>query len=522
MAVGQTKRTFTKMREHRGLAVLVVLTLLWIKGVSAAERDTRLADAVQGRDTAAVQTLLQQRVDVNSPQADGATALAWAAHWDDLATADLLIRAGARVNAANDQGVTALALACANGSAAMVGHLIDAGANPNLARTTGETPLMTAAFTGNTDVVKALIAAGADVNAAGTGPGQSALMWAVSEKHAEIVRILVSAKADVRARSAGGFSALLFAARQGDIESAKMLLDAGADVDDRARDGSTALVIAAASGREDMVLLLLQSGASAGDGAAGYTALHASVPKDMRLAVKALLRHGADPNARLKNAPATLFGPGRGAGSEVMPAAGTPASGGAGSFTGATPFWLAAKNVNVAVMELLIAGGADASLTNENGTTPLMAAAGLTQIQGPRARRGDVSQFYSNWGESDSLDALKFLLDHGADVNAANRSGQTALHGAAYMGGKAVVEFLLDHGVNINVPDAQGQTPFRIAEAHLNVAAQGVTEWPETAALLRRRGADISLGVDGRTMLRRYINLKDTSADGKPAESRPR
>jgi ankyrin repeat protein len=232
---------------------------------------------------------------------------------------------------------------------------------------------------------------------------------------------------------------------------------------------------------------------------------------------------------RLKTAAPTLFGPGKGAGSEVQPAAATaaPAMAGAGSLSGATPFWLAAKTVNLEVMKMLREGGADAALTNDSATTPLMAAAGLTQIQGPRVRRGDVSQFYSNWNAADSLESLKYLLDLGADVNATNASGQTALHGAAYMGGNTVVEYLLERGARINAQDAQGQTPFRIAEGHLNVAAQGVTDWPETAALLRRHGADTTLGVDGRTMLRRYVNIKDASGkdpggSGTAAESRPR
>ncbi|PYR51394.1 MAG: hypothetical protein DMF89_05620, partial [Acidobacteria bacterium] len=79
-----------------------------------------------------------------------------------------------------------------------------------------------------------------------------------------------------------------------------------------------------------------------------------------------------------------------------------------------------------------------------------------------------------------------------------------ALHGAAYMGGTPIVQFLLDHGASLNPQDAQGQTPYRIAEGHLNVASQGVTSWPKTAALLKESGADTTLGVDGRTMLRQY------------------
>jgi ankyrin repeat protein len=517
------------MRAVIGAALLGLTVWLLPVAGAAADRDTRLPDAVQRRDADAARTLLKQAVDANGRQADGATALGWAAHWDDLGLAETLIAAGADVKAEDDLGITPLALACANGSAAMARLLLAAGAEPNQPRRTGETPLMTAAFTGNLELVQTLLSHHADVNAAGTDAKQTALMWATSEKHVDIVRALVAAGADVHAHTSGGFSALLFAARQGDSESGAVLLEAGADPNDRARDGSTALVIAVASGRDDMAILLLDRGADPNASGGGYSALHAAVPKDMRRTIQALLAHGADPNLRLKTAAPTLFGPNKGAGSEVSvtgsappPTAG-PSLAGAGSFTGVTPFWLAAKTVNLAAMRMLRDGGADPTLTNDSLTTPLMVAAGVTQVQGPRVKRGDVSQFYSNWNVADSLESVKYLLDLGADVNAVNASGQTALHGAAYMGGNSVVEYLLERGARINVQDAQGQTPFRIAEGHLNVAAQGVTEWPETAALLRRHGADTSLGVDGRTMLRQYVTLKGApAAASPPADSRSR
>jgi ankyrin repeat protein len=193
----------------------------------------------------------------------------------------------------------------------------------------------------------------------------------------------------------------------------------------------------------------------------------------------------------------------------------------AGSFAGATPFWLAAKHVNVEIMEILRGAGADITLTNDNGTTPLMVAAGITQIQGPRAKRGDVSQFYSNWGEQDALDAIDYLLKQGATLNARNTSGQTALHGAAYMGGKTLAALLLDKGAAIDAQDSQGQTAYRLAEGHLNVASQGVTSWPETAALLKARGANPTMGVDGRTMLRQYVSANTPAAPTGAATTSP-
>jgi uncharacterized protein len=489
-------------------------------GLAAGASDSRLADAVQRQNNAAVRALLSQHIDVNAPQPDGATAIAWAAHWNDLETADLLLRAGSDVNVANTFGVTPLSLACTNGSAAMVERLLAAGADPNRAQTTGQTPLMTAARTGSVATLEALLTHGAEVDARENAAGQTALMWAVSERHPEAARLLIEKGANVHARSKGGFTALLFAAREGDVESARVLIGAGAGVDQTAPDGATPLVLAAASGREAVAIFLLEHGADANASAAGYTALHAAVPKAETDLVKALLAHGANPNARLTKSPAAVFGPSGGAGSEV--ASGALVLAGANQERGrraevasageaqpmpagspaATPLWLAAKYVNVLIMKVLIAGGADPSLTLGDGSTPMMAAAGLTQFEGPHSRRGDVSTFRTNWDEEDGVEAVRLLVDLGADVNATNRVGQTALHGAAYLGANRIVRFLVDHHANLNAQDRQGQTPFRVAQAHLNVSGQGVTHNPATAQLLQELGADTSLGVDGEDLLR--------------------
>src|SRR5258707_320120 len=94
------------------LLACCIAPVLFVPAVFAADRDTRLADAMKSKDRDVVRELLKQRVDVNTPQPDGATALHWAAHWDDLESAAVLIRAGANVNAVNVYGITPLSLAC--------------------------------------------------------------------------------------------------------------------------------------------------------------------------------------------------------------------------------------------------------------------------------------------------------------------------------------------------------------------------------------------------------------------------
>ncbi len=107
-----------------------------------------LADAAERKNSAAIRTLLEQKVNVNAPQADGMTALHWAAYHDDLDTAKHFIAAGADAKATNRYGVTPLSLACTNGNASIVELLLEAGADANTTLPGGETVLMTASRTG--------------------------------------------------------------------------------------------------------------------------------------------------------------------------------------------------------------------------------------------------------------------------------------------------------------------------------------------------------------------------------------
>jgi uncharacterized protein len=400
-----------------------------------------------------------KKADVNAAEADGTTALHWASYRDDVESADLLIRAGARVNAANDLGATPLWSASLNGSPVMVRRLLQAGANPNAALLLGETPVMVASRTGNPDIVEQLLARGANVNAR-AARGQTALMWAAAQRHADVVRVLLAHGADVHARSEvwsqmmavpphglpeynrsiphGGDTALMFAARAGDLASAKLLVAAGANVRDADAWGVAATVLAAHSGYGDVLEFLLEQGGDANAAAAGFSALHVAIMRRDEKMARALLAHGADPGATLQTWTPTRrsskdfhFGP---------------------ELVGATPFWLAARFAEPAVMRLLVEYGADPLFVHhadyfvEEGarrrteaTTALMAAAGMgggtAWVQPARSER-----------EALSLEAVKLASELGVDVNAANADGRTALDAARALKYATVVKWLLEHG----------------------------------------------------------------------------
>jgi len=476
-----------------------------------ATLDTRIADAAKQQNKNAIRTLLPQNPDVNVPQEDGATAILWAVHWDDVEMADLLIRAGADVNRANELGITPLILACTNGSAAMTAKLLSAGANANLATPSGETPLMTCSRSGSVDAVRDLLAHGANVNAKERLQDQTALMWAVAERQPGVVQVLLEHGADVRARSRvtgqvivreetgarlvcpppegvtapcvdaetvprGGSTPLLFAARSGDVESAKLLLAAGASVNDAAPDGNSVLVVAAYSGNGKLAQFLLEKDALPNAAAGGYTAAHVAVLRGDTELVKALLAHGANPNARItRGTPIT-----RSAQEFVLP----------NSLIGATPFLLAMKFLELDSMRALAAAGADASLPIKDGTTPLMAATGVGWKAG-ETRRSTAFAMVPPPDEERVLNAVKLALSLGVDVNAANEAGDTAMHGAASEGYREVIQLLAGKGANVNARNKRGQTPLAMTSADLlgGGGAYGVRDRKSARALLIQLGA---------------------------------
>jgi len=457
----------------RYAAALVLVTCsATVSRAAGPAADRRVVEAAQAKNWAAVATLVKQKANLNTPQPDGATALQWAAHWNALDAVTMLLKAGADVNLANEHGVTPLALACENGSAPVVEKLLAAGANPNAADQAGETVLMTASETGNVAVVKALLAKGANPNLKERTQDQTALMWAAAEKHPEAIKALIDGGADIKARSKSGSTPLLFAARSGDVDTVKVLLDAGADANEAMPDGNSALVIAAGSGHGEVGLLLLDRGANpnAATKDEGLAPLHALIlkrplhagawrrPESQMLLAKALLAHGANPDLQTTKAITSM-------GINVTGAI----------WQGSTPMVLACRVADLDILRLLINAKADAKIATSNKTTSLMAAAGVGRAEGNE----------DPIAESDALTAVKLLAGLGVDVNAADTSGVTAVHGAVNNGYNGVIQFLFDKGANVNAKDKEGWTPLNVAEVYRN----NFREHKESAALLRKLGA---------------------------------
>lgn len=477
------------------------------------------------------------------------TPLLVAAKNGNPAMIKLLVDAGADPKSANAQGTTALMMAAAAGNAEAVNLLIDKGADVNARESAhGQTALMFASSLNRVAAVKALLAKGADPNvitrltklerirvdidgnplpaegerpirkpeqSGGTAATSDSKEPDLQEKVAQLQALVVKltaridrlenpgSKPEEKPEEApktatgkagdvaflgpremgttliGGMSALLFAARDGQLDAAKALVEGGANINQVAQsDRSSPLVTAIINGHFELANYLVGQGASPNlSNLAGLTPLIAAI--DVQWAphawfpqpnltqekvgyldlIKVLLDHGANPNARLEKK--LWF-----RGLSQDPSWVDPA--------GATAFWRAAQSSDIDAMRLLMGRGADPNIATLSGATPLMVAAGI----------GWMANHTTN-APVNPMEAVKYCLQLGADVNAADSRGYTALHGAAYLGNNEMVSFLVDHGARVDVKSKSGDT---VADMANGPTRFGIPH-PETVAYLEKLGS---------------------------------
>ena len=508
------------LKIWRNASVMVLCAAISV-GVAAsgeaAARRVVLVDAVKNGDAAAVRSLVAEKVDVNAAETDGTTALHWAAHLNDLASADLLINAGADIGAVTRNGATPFALACYKGNADVIKRLLVAGADAN-AVVTGEPVLMMVARAGNPDAVRALLVGGANPNVTEATRGQTALMWAASGGNTDAMRVLIEGGANVNTRSVGPgkvppmggriprindplglrahrdptwapnneglqFTPIMWAARDGQLEATKLLLDAGANVnDEKPGDGTTVLILAIINRHYEVASYLLDRGADPNLGP-GFTALH-QVAWTRRLNAK-FGPLNPEPTGTLDSLKLAEKILAKGVGIDAQ----MTRSFGDGyrnrmNRVGATAFMLSGKLADLPMMKLLKANGADHTITNADGDTPLMLAAGVATLN-PKEDAGT---------EEEVLASVKYLLEElKIDVNAVNNNGETALFGPSYRGFNSVAQYLVDHGAKLQVENLLGWSPVSLADGVF--FAGFFKAQPHTAVLLRELYAKQGLPV---------------------------
>ena len=313
----------------------------------------------------------------------------------------------------------------------------------------------------------------------------------------------------------GGLTALHHALREGHAETTRALLDGGADVNElTGGDQTSPMLMAMINGHFDLALELLERGGDPTLGSdAGTTPLYAAInthwaPKSRYPqqhaykrqdhtyldVMRILLEAGADPNVRLEKHLWYM-----GFNFDLLQV----------DTQGATPFWRAAYALDIDAMKLLLAHGADPEIptakvpdrrsgrrggqteevadpsglppvpTGGPAVYPIHAATGVGYGQGYAANAHRTVP--DGW-----MPALRFLVEElGADVNERDHEGYTPLHHAASRGDLEMIEYLVEHGADVTAVSRYGQTTADMA----NGPYQRTQPYPEAVALLEKLGS---------------------------------
>ena len=500
--------------------------------------------ARQGHDDLA-STLIVAGANVRAATRFGAvTPLHLAAERGSGAIVGMLVKAGAEVDARTGTGATALMFAAASGDAAAVKALIDGGADLEAKeREREQTPLIFAAAANRLEVVQVLLAAGANKNAAtkvvdlmalsanGENPDGRNLAAKPETLNGAAARGAATPRTPAATRprkpgldrgylineqvhTQGGMTPLLFAARQGYTDVAMALLDAGVDVNQLKKgDRVSALLTATINGHYDLAKGLLDRGANPNLAAengvaplyaainlmwasrAGYPQPRAQLNQTLGYLnyMKALLDKGADPNARVNK--------------KVWYSNYNFDQSGVEE-TGSTPFWRAAYAADVDAMRMLISYGADPNIPTvkppergefgDAGRRELVDVSGVPAVPvggpGVPALLASTGVGYGEGFAGNShrfapgglLAGVKFLVEEtGADVNARDHEGNSALHHAASRGDVEMLKYLVSKGADPLVVNREGQTTVDMA----NGPVQRTQPWPEAITYLESLGA---------------------------------
>ena len=467
---------------------------------------TAIMYAASNDDLELVRALIKAGANVTLKNQFGTSALTEASIIGSAPIIEALLKAGADPNAKNPEGETPLMAVARSGKVEAATRLLEAGADINAKEEWGgQTALMWAAAQSQAEMVKLLASKGADLNARGvirqwerkviTEPrpkdmnkgGFTPLIYAAREGCVECARHLMAAGADPDLEDPERITPLNMALLNLHFEFAAFMITAGADVNKWDLFGRSPLYMAA-----DVSTLPTKGN--------GAMAVIPSVDSVSALDVaRMLLDAGANPNLQLKRRPPYRDVPqDRGGDTNLA--------------QGATPLLRAARAGDAPFVDLLLKHQALVDLPSKEGVTPLMAAAGVefgTRVTRGRNRtnEGVLATMTLLLAAGADINARNVTDsprtgEYSAAATAAARTGrggrasqvpsasavphQTALHGAAERGYTPFVKFLAENGADLQAKDANGRTALDLAKG---IGVPGVKQaasegFPETVALL--------------------------------------
>src|SRR5262245_22922795 len=522
---GMTALHWAALKNDSDLAQTLLYASANVKATTRLGGYTPLLLAAKEGFAAVMDPLIKAGADVNARTGNGTTSLMFAAASGHLDAVTTLLDRGAAVNAVEStRGLNAAMFAAASDRADVIELLAERGADLEAATKTVELHKLDrnsfgGILFGNPQPAPPAGRGGAPAANAAATPGAARGQNPQEGRNVPGGRGQGKAGIDRQYQlnelvyAQGGLAPIHLAARQGYMNTIHALLDAGADVNQLTTgDTSSPLLIATINGHFDVAKYLLDRGADPNRASEnGATPLYGALnvewaPKSLYPQpraylnqkttyldlMRALLDKGANPNARLRK--------------KVWYSGYSFDLSGVDEI-GATPFWRAAYASDVAAMRLLVARGADPNIPTMKGAgrprvadidrevkdvsakppvpvggpgvPPLVAAAGSGYGEGFAANS-------HRFAPTGMLAAVKYLIEEvGADVNAADHEGNTALHNAAARGDVEMIQYLVSKGANVQAVNREGKTTADMA----NGPVQRIQPWPDALALLEKLGA---------------------------------
>ena len=371
---------------------------------------------------------------------DGQTPLHLSAIYGHRAIASYLLENNANTAVQDSSGATPLHEAVRYGNLEIAQMLLDSGANINAKDNLGKTPIMLIIPRNKIEqTYNLLIRYRADLNQADTY-GDTVLHTATMlHAGSNIIRTLTTNGADINARNKEGVTPLTIAIQSEDLQTIKYLTANGASIHTQDTHGKSPLSMAFEMSNDVFEATLNESNCHTQD-SEGNTPLHIALINNAPMSkIQHIIGLTQDVNIRNKN--------------------------------GDSPLYLAASRNMEQVGKLLLEKGADIFSTNKDNNSPLRLAlkeSGSVQnwlitsrtIVSTDGSGNTVLHYAADW---EYANAIKTLLEKGADINAKNANGETCIFNAAKSNNPQIIQLLVDGGASVKDRDNLGSTPLHIA-----------------------------------------------------------
>ena len=451
------------------------------------------------------------------------------------------------------------------GQISAVSFLLERGADVDNVNDTAYnvgSALLKASEAGYLEMVKLLLARGAKTDAVKVFQGTTTPLAAVAglypqevkEQHREIIILLLDAGSDINAEDENSKTALTIAVERGDMDLIKLLLSRGADVNHRAYStrGNSALDEAAFNGRLDIVQLHMDGGSELKHESRGFTSLHRASAWGRLEVMKLLLRSGAAAEAAETDQTTALHEVASGGSTKAIKLLldngfNIEAKSTEGCQTPllqvADSVWAAAVELlldyganinaqdrhnetalhhathllnvkdygnryhNIQILRSLASRGADVNIPDHAGRTVLQAAIQCWEApRRPSKANTTIASVRNAFISKPDFETVKLFLAHGAEVNAKDTKGATALHRAAHEWNIAIIELLLSAGADLEVRKVDGGNPLfeTICFVHARARWRRSLDWTAapTIEYLLKAGANFNARMaNGKTVL---------------------